>query len=99
MTMSAAQPPAPPAKRQHRRVVVGRVIVANRTPKTVKVQVEYQARHEKYGKILRRFTKYTAHDEKGEARVGDRVELMECRPISKSKVWRLVRVLEKAPQD
>ena len=88
-----------PAKRTLRRAVIGRVVVANRTPKTIKVQVEYQTKHEKYGKILKRFTKYTAHDEKSEARVGDRVELMECRPVSKTKVWRLVTVLEKAPQD
>jgi small subunit ribosomal protein S17 len=97
--MPQAAKAAGPAKRTLRRVVVGRVIVANRTPQTIKVQVEYQTRHEKYGKILKRFTKYTAHDEKAEAKVGDRVELMECRPVSKTKVWRLVQVLEKAPQD
>ncbi|GMV98418.1 MAG: 30S ribosomal protein S17 [Phycisphaerae bacterium] len=98
-TQPTAAPPPAPGKRRPRRVVIGRVIVAQRTPKTIKVQVEYQTRHPKYGKYIRRFTKYTAHDEKGEARVGDKVELMECRPISKSKVWRLVSVLEKAPQD
>ncbi len=87
------------AQRQHRRLVEGVVTMANKTPKTIKVAVEYQTRHPKYGKILRRLTKYTAHDEKGEARVGDTVELMECRPISKTKVWRLVRVLRAAPRD
>jgi small subunit ribosomal protein S17 len=97
-----AEAPAPqtaPAKRQPRRIVTGRVTVANKTPKTIKVSVEYQTRHSKYGKTLRRLTKYTAHDEKGEAHAGDTVELMECRPISKTKVWRLVRVLRAAPQD
>ncbi len=88
-----------PAKRQHRRIVTGVVTVANKTPQTIKVSVEYQARHPKYGKTLRRLTKYTAHDEKGEAHAGDTVELMECRPISKTKVWRLVRVLRAAPRD
>jgi small subunit ribosomal protein S17 len=87
------------AKRQHRRIVTGVVTVANKTPQTIKVSVEYQTRHPKYGKTLRRLTKYTAHDAKGEAHAGDTVELMECRPVSKTKVWRLVRVLRSAPQD
>jgi small subunit ribosomal protein S17 len=90
---------AAPAKRQHRRVVTGVVLTANKTPKTIKVAVEYQTRHAKYGKILRRSTKYTAHDEKNEAHTGDMVELMECRPISKTKTWRLVRVVHVAPRD
>ena len=86
------------AKRQYRRMVTGVVTVANKTPKTIKVSVQYQMRHPKYGKTLRRLTKYTAHDEKGEAHAGDTVELIECRPISKTKVWRLVRVVRAAPQ-
>lgn len=88
-----------PAKRPHRRMVTGVVTTANKTPKTIKVSVEYQTRHAKYGKTLRRQTRYTAHDEKGEARMGDKVELMECRPISKTKTWRLVRVVQAAPRD
>ncbi len=88
-----------PAKRQHRRTVTGVVKAANNTPKTIKVLVSYETRHDKYGKTLRRLTKYTAHDEKGEAHAGDTVELMECRPISKTKVWRLIRVVQAAPQD
>ncbi len=87
------------AGRKPRRMVEGVVKVANKTPKTIKVLVEYQTRHAKYGKTLRRLTRYTAHDEKSEAREGDRVELMECRPISKTKVWRLVRVVSPAPRD
>ena len=88
-----------PAQRLHRRSVIGVVKVANKTPKTIKVLVQYETRHDKYGKTLRRLTKYTAHDEKGEAHAGDMVELMECRPISKTKTWRLVRVLQAAPRD
>jgi small subunit ribosomal protein S17 len=80
-------------------MVVGEVTTAKKTPKTIKVSVEYQTRHAKYGKTLRRQTIYTAHDEKGEAHAGDKVELMECRPISKTKTWRLVRVLQAAPRD
>jgi small subunit ribosomal protein S17 len=98
MTDAPAQAAAP-AKRQHRRMVTGVVTAANKTPKTIKVSVQYQARHPKYGKIMRRQTKYTAHDEKGEAHAGDMVELMECRPISKTKTWRLVRVVHAAPRD
>ncbi|HOB75752.1 MAG TPA: 30S ribosomal protein S17 [Phycisphaerae bacterium] len=95
----AETPAQATAKRKPRRTVEGVVTVANKTPKTIKVAVEYLTQHPKYGKTLRRLTKYTAHDEKGEARVGDRVQLMECRPISKTKVWRLVRVVEAAPRD
>lgn len=86
-------------RRKPRRVVEGLVTAAHKTPKTIKVAVEYVTRHPKYGKIMRRTTKYTAHDEQGEARVGDKVELMECRPVSKTKVWRLVRVVHAAPRD
>lgn len=95
----AETPAQATARRKLRRTVEGVVTVAHKTPQTIKVSVEYQTRHPKYGKTLRRLTKYTAHDEKGEARVGDRVELMECRPVSKTKVWRLVRVLHAAPRD
>lgn len=94
-----AEAPAQQTKRTQRRLVTGIVTIANRTPKTIRVEVQYQTRHWKYGKIIRRVSRLRAHDEKNEARVGDRVELMESRPISKTKSWRLVRVLEAAPQD
>jgi len=85
--------------RKARRTAIGIVTSAHKTPKTLRVVVEYQARHPIYGKIMRRSTLLHAHDEKGEARQGDRVQVMECRPISKTKTWRLVKVLEAAPQD
>ncbi len=66
--------------------------------KTVTVVVEFNTKHTKYGKYMRRRTKYQVHDEKNEAAVGDRVEITECRPLSKTKNWRLVRILEKAPR-
>ena len=97
MPATATQPTT--AQRKARRSIVGRVVVANRTPKTIKVEVEYLWRHPKYGKYLRRSSKVTVHDEKGEARQGDRVEITECRPISKTKSWRLVKVVARAPQD
>jgi small subunit ribosomal protein S17 len=73
------------------------VVTSAATPKTIRVLVEYQAKHPKYGKFLRRSRRLLAHDEKGQAKVGDRVWLMECRPISKRKSWRLVEIAEAAP--
>src|SRR5687768_18507488 len=73
------------------------VVASDKGDKTIKVVVNYQTRHEKYGKYLKRRTVYHAHDEANEAREGDRVEITECRPMSKTKHHRLVRVIEKAP--
>src|SRR5436190_1290124 len=86
------------AKRINRRTVVGVVSSAHKTPKTIRVDVGFQFRHPKYGKILRRTSRLHAHDEKQEARLGDQVEVMECRPISKTKTWRLVRVVAKSKE-
>lgn len=85
--------------RKARRSVVGVVTSANKTPKTLRVEVQYRVRHRQYGKYILRRMVLHAHDEKGEAKQGDRVQLMECRPISKTKTWRLVKVLNAAPQD
>lgn len=79
--------------------MIGVVMSANKAPKTIGVKVHYTARHPKYGKFLNRSLTVRAHDEASAARLGDRVELMECRPVSKTKRWRLVRVVEAAPQD
>jgi small subunit ribosomal protein S17 len=87
------------AKRKARKTRVGVVTSAHKTPKTISVQVQSHLPHVKYGKFIRRTQKLHAHDEKGEAYEGDRVEIMECRPISKTKTWRLVRVVEAAPRD
>ncbi len=89
-------PSATSATRTPRPTRIGLVTSDGRN-KTIRVRVTYSVRHAKYGKMLRRESMLHAHDEKNEARVGDRVELMECRPISKTKSWRLVRVVEKAP--
>ena len=64
--------------------------------KTIKVVMERQVKHPKYGKYIRRRTKLHAHDEENLAKTGDQVEIMECRPISKTKHWRLVRVVRAA---
>lgn len=73
-------------------------VVASRSGKqTVKVLLSYQQRHPKYGKIQRRRTVAHVHDAKDEACVGQTVEIVKCRPLSKTKSWRLVRVLGAAP--
>ena len=86
-------------KRQLRRQMVGVVKAAHKTPKTLRVEVEFLVRHAKYGKYTRHRSVLHVHDEKQEARQGDRVQVMECRPMSKQKTCRLVKVLERAPQD
>ena len=64
--------------------------------KSIQVAREYKVKHPKYGKYIRRRTKFYAHDEKNLAKPGDQVEIMECRPMSKTKHWRLVRVVRAA---
>jgi len=81
--------------RNERRTVTG-VVTADKMDKTVKVRVERLVAHPQFSKTLRKHYVCYAHDEKREARMGDRVELMESRPLSKLKHWRLVRVVEKA---
>ncbi|MEO0587308.1 MAG: 30S ribosomal protein S17 [Planctomycetota bacterium] len=70
------------------------VVTSDKADKTRTVSVEYQQKHPKYGKFLRRQAKFHAHDEKNESRTGDRVEIASCRPLSKTKTWRIVRVVE-----
>jgi len=72
------------------------VVVSNAMDKTVVVRVDDQLRHPLYRKIVRRTSKLTAHDEANEVGVGDRVRLMETRPMSKTKRWRVIEVVEKA---
>ena len=78
-----------------KRTLVGRV-VSDRRAKTVAVEVENRVKHALYGKILTRTVKYHAHDENDEFQIGDLVEIAEDRPISKTKSWRVVRLVEKA---
>ena len=73
------------------------VVTSDKRDKTRTVAVDYQKIHAKYGKRLQRQAKYQVHDEKNEAAEGDRVEIAQCRPLSKTKSWRLVRIIEKAP--
>ena len=66
--------------------------------KSVKVAIDYKVRHPKYNKYIRRRTKLSVHDEHNQSGVGDVIEIAECRPRSKTKSWRLVKVLEKSGQ-
>ncbi len=72
------------------------VVIGKSTDKTIKVQIDFLARHPKYGKFLRRRTRLAVDDPKNQAAVGDVVEITECRPISKNKSWRLLNVVQKA---
>ena len=81
--------------REHRKVRVGKV-VSDKMDKTIVVAIEDNVRHPKYGKIIKRTVKIHAHDDKNECCIGDKVAVMETRPLSKTKRWRLVEIVEKA---
>ena len=84
--------------RGHRKQREGEVI-SNKMAKTIVVRVERRFPHPRYKKIVTAFKKFYAHDEKNEAKVGDRVRIEETRPLSKLKCWRLVEVVERAVQE
>jgi small subunit ribosomal protein S17 len=71
------------------------VVSSNKMDKTITVEVERKIKHPLYGKFLKKTTKFHAHDEKNECSIGDTVKIMESRPLSKTKRWRLVEVVEK----
>jgi small subunit ribosomal protein S17 len=81
-------------ERGNRKVLIGKV-VSNKMDKTIVVAVEEQLRHPAYGKIIKRTNKFKAHDETNQCSIGDVVEIMETRPLSRDKRWRLVQVLQK----
>ncbi len=93
--MSTAAVSATHAEGKVVRTFVGKV-VSDKRSKTVTVLVERRVMHELYGKIVARSSKYHAHDEKGEYKMGDVVEITESRPISKTKSWVVTRLVEKA---
>ena len=82
-------------ERNLRKTRVG-VVVSDKMDKTIVVAVKGSVQHPLYKKIMKRTVKFKAHDEKNECGVGDRVEIMETRPISADKRWRLVQIIEKA---
>src|SRR5665213_693411 len=88
--------PASAARAQLRKIEG--VVASDKGEKTIKVIIAYQTRHPKYGKYLKRRSVLHAHDEKNEAKEGDTVELTECRPMSKTKHHRLLRIVRRAPE-
>jgi small subunit ribosomal protein S17 len=81
--------------RNSRKTIEG-IVVSNKMDKTIVVKLEEQFTHSLYGKVVNRSRKFKAHDEKNEAGIGDRVLLMETRPLSATKRWRMVSIIEKA---
>jgi small subunit ribosomal protein S17 len=81
--------------RNERKVRIGKV-VGDKMNKTIVVAVEENVKHRLYNKTMRRTVKFKAHDENNEAKIGDTVRIMETRPLSKDKRWRLVEIIEKA---
>ena len=82
-------------ERQERKSRVG-VVDSTKMDKTITVKVVRKLKHTKYGKFLQKTKKFHAHDEKNECNVGDTVKIMETRPLSKTKRWRLVEIIERA---
>ena len=84
-------------QRGHRKERVGDV-VSDKMNKTIVVRVKRRFRHPRFKKVVTAYSKFYAHDEKNEAKVGDRVRIQETRPLSKTKSWRLVEVVERTPE-
>ncbi len=82
-------------RESNRKEKVG-LVTSNKMTKTIVVSVQRQIKHPKYGKFIKRTSKFMAHDEKNESNIGDTVRIVETRPLSKNKCWRLVEVVEKA---
>jgi small subunit ribosomal protein S17 len=72
------------------------VVTSNKMQKTITVAIERKVKHPLYGKFVKKTSKFAAHDEKDECNIGDTVRIMETRPLSKNKTWRLVEIIERA---
>ncbi len=81
-------------KKISRRKTVNGIVTSNKMFKTITVKSEKLVKHPKYGKFVKRVTTYKAHDEENKASIGNKVEITETRPLSKTKRWRLVRIVE-----
>ena len=82
-------------ERNYRKTRIG-IVVSDKMDKTIVVAIEDSVKHPLYGKVVKRTVKFKAHDEENQCGIGDRVEIMETRPLSRDKRWRLVRIVEKA---
>ena len=83
------------SERNYRKTRIG-IVVSDKMDKTIVVAIEDSVKHALYNKVIKRTYKLKAHDEKNECAIGDRVKVMETRPLSKDKRWRLVEIIEKA---
>ncbi len=83
------------SERNMRKTLIGKV-VSDKMDKTIVVAIEDSVKHPLYNKVVKRTVKFKTHDENNEAGIGDRVKIMETRPLSKDKRWRLVEIIEKA---
>lgn len=81
---------------QHLRKERTGVVTSDLMEKSIVITVERKVKHLKYGKFIKKSTKFVAHDEKNDSNIGDTVRIRECRPLSKTKNWRLVEILERA---
>jgi small subunit ribosomal protein S17 len=84
-------------QRKQRRTVRG-VVISRSGDKSIRIEMKYRVKHPVYGKFVRRSIKLSVHDEKNQAGVGDLVEVIECRPMSKTKSFRLLEIVQKAPE-
>jgi len=84
-------------QRKQRKTIRG-TVVSRSGDKSIRIELNFKVPHPAYGKLVRRTTRLGVHDEKNEAKVGDLVEVTECRPMSKTKSWRLVQVVQKAQE-
>ena len=82
-------------QRKQKKTVSG-TVVSRSGEKSIRISIDYRVRHPVYGKYMNKRTKLSVHDDKNEAQVGDVVEVVECRPLSKTKSWRLLKVVQKA---
>lgn len=94
-TTNQAEQTVQGADRKNRKVRIG-TVTSNKMAKTITVSVERKVKHPIYGKFLKKSSSFHAHDEENTAGIGDTVRIMETRPLSKTKRWRLVEVIEKA---
>ena len=97
MDQQPAQPTVQPEKRGRRRIEIG-VVTSDKMNKTRRVEIPRLVKHPRYGKYIKRRTICHVHDETNESHAGDTVEIMETRPLSKLKCWRLVRIVTKSAQ-
>jgi len=84
-------------QRNERKTIRG-TVVSRSGDKSIRIELTYKVKHPVYGKLIKRTTRLGVHDEKNEAGVGDLVEIIECRPMSKTKSWRVVQIVQKAQE-